>query len=120
MKVLITEPLAEQGLEILRKHTDSEVRLKLKPAELKAIIGNYDALVVRSETKVTSEIIEAGKNLVVVGRAGVGVDNIDVEAATRCGVVVVNAPTGNTISAAEHTIAMMLALPDISLRLMPN
>ena len=110
MKVLITEPLAEQGLEILRKHTDAEVRLKLKPQELKAIIGDYEALVVRSETKVTAEIIEAGKKLLVVGRAGVGVDNIDVEAATRCGVMVVNAPTGNTISAAEHTIAMMLAL----------
>jgi D-3-phosphoglycerate dehydrogenase len=109
-KVLVTEPLAEQGLEILRQQTEAEVRLKLKPPELKAIIGDYEALVVRSETKVTADIIEAGKKLLVVGRAGVGVDNIDVEAATRCGVVVVNAPTGNTISAAEHTIAMMLAL----------
>src|SRR4030042_6478447 len=98
MKVLITEPLAEQGLEILRKHTDAEVRLKLKPQELKAIIGDYEALVVRSETKVTAEIIEAGKKLLVVGRAGVGVDNIDVEAATRCGGGVGNGHSGHTYS----------------------
>jgi len=110
MKVLITDPLAEKGLEILRKHCETEVKLKLPPADLKAIIGGYDALVVRSETKVTADIIEAGKKLQVIGRAGVGVDNIDVPAATKCGIVVVNAPSGNTISAAEHTVAMLLAM----------
>jgi D-3-phosphoglycerate dehydrogenase len=110
MKVLVTEPLAEQGLVILRQKAEVEVRLKLRLPEMKSIIGDYEALVVRSETKVTAEIITAGAKLLVVGRAGVGVDNIDVEAATRLGVVVVNAPTGNTISAAEHTIAMMLSL----------
>ncbi|MCX6013690.1 MAG: hydroxyacid dehydrogenase, partial [Chloroflexi bacterium] len=74
------------------------------------MVGQYDALVVRSETKVNAEIIAAGKKLQVIGRAGVGVDNIDVEAATKKGIVVVNAPTGNTISTAEHTMALMLAM----------
>ncbi|MEK7353148.1 MAG: phosphoglycerate dehydrogenase, partial [Chloroflexota bacterium] len=78
--------------------------------ELIAIIGDYDALVVRSQTKVTAKVIEAGKKLQVIGRAGVGVDNIDVEAATRLGIIVVNAPSSNTISAAEHTIALILSL----------
>jgi len=78
--------------------------------ELLGIIRQYEALVVRSETKVTAEIIEAGEKLQVIGRAGVGVDNIDLEAATRKGVVVVNAPAGNTIAAAEHTMALMLTM----------
>ncbi|MFQ5826955.1 MAG: phosphoglycerate dehydrogenase, partial [Dehalococcoidia bacterium] len=109
-KILVTEPIASEGLEIMRSQAEVEVRLGLKPQELKAAIGDYEGLVVRSETKVTAEVIEAGGKLQVIARAGVGVDNIDVEAATRQGIVVVNAPTGNTLSAAEHSIALMLAL----------
>jgi len=110
MKVLIADPIAEEGIEALRAHAEVDVRLKMGHDELIAAIGDYDAIVVRSETKVSAEIIEAGQKLQVIGRAGVGVDNIDIEAATRKGIVVVNAPTGNTVSAAEHTIAMMLSL----------
>ena len=110
MKVLVTDPIAEEGIEILRQCADVVIRTGLKPDELKAIIGDYDALIVRSETQVSAEIIESGKELKVIGRAGVGTDNIDVDAATRKGIVVVNTPTTNTVSAAEHTIALMLAL----------
>jgi D-3-phosphoglycerate dehydrogenase len=110
MKILIADPVAKEGIEALKAQADVDVKLGLKPEELKSIIGDYEALVVRSETKATAEIIQAGQKLQVIARAGVGLDNIDVEAATRQGVVVVNAPTGNTMAAAEHTIAMMLAL----------
>jgi len=110
MRVLVADPVAEEGIEALRAQAEVDVKLKLKPEELKSIIGDYEALVVRSETRATADIIEAGRKLQVIARAGVGLDNIDVEAATRRGVVVVNAPTGNTIAAAEHTIALMLAL----------
>ncbi|MDP2952713.1 MAG: phosphoglycerate dehydrogenase [Chloroflexota bacterium] len=110
-KILVSDPIAESGIELLRsKGASVDVKLGLKPEELKGIIGQYDALVVRSETKVTAPIIEAAKKLQVIGRAGVGVDNIDLEAATRRGIVVVYAPTGNTASAAEHTIALMTSL----------
>jgi D-3-phosphoglycerate dehydrogenase len=109
-KVLITDPISEEGIESLRKEAQVDIKTTLKPEEIIAIIGNYDALIVRSQTKVTAAIIEAGKNLQVIARAGVGIDNVDVEAATRCGVIVINAPTGNTVSAAEHAIALMLAL----------
>lgn len=109
-KVLITDSISEEGIEILRKEAQVDVRVGLKPEEIMAIIGEYDALMVRSQTKVTGDIIDAGKKLQVIARAGVGIDNVDVSAATRCGVVVVNAPTGNTVSAAEHTVALMLAL----------
>jgi len=110
MKVLITEQVSEEGIDILRRHAQVDVKPELKPEELISIIGDYEALVVRSQTKVTAEVIAAGKKLQVIGRAGVGVDNVDVVEATRRGIVVVNAPTGNTISAAEHTIALILAL----------
>jgi D-3-phosphoglycerate dehydrogenase len=110
MKVLIAEPVSEEGIDILRHHAQVDVKPELKPEELISIIGDYEALVVRSQTKVTAKVIAAGKKLQVIGRAGVGVDNVDVEEATRRGIVVVNAPTGNTISAAEHTIALLLAL----------
>jgi D-3-phosphoglycerate dehydrogenase len=109
-KVLITDPVSEEGIDILRKESQVDIKVGLKPEEIIAIIGDYDALMVRSQTKVTAAIIEAGKNLQVIARAGVGIDNVDVEAATRCGVVVVNAPTGNTVSAAEHALALLLAL----------
>ncbi len=95
---------------MLRAVGDVDVRTGMKADELIAVIGEYDALVVRSETKVTRPVIEAASRLLVVGRAGVGVDNIDLEAATERGVIVVNAPQGNTVAAAEHTIALLLAL----------
>src|SRR5207302_5848331 len=85
-------------------------KLKQSPAALIEAIPDYDALIVRSETRVDDKIIRAGQRLKVIGRAGAGVDNIDVEAATRAGVLVVNAPSGNTIAAAEHTMGMLLAL----------
>jgi D-3-phosphoglycerate dehydrogenase len=110
MKVLVADPIAQEGIESLNKHTQVDVRLGLETDELVSTIGDYEALVVRSQTQVTAPVIEAGKKLVVIGRAGVGVDNIDVKAATRRGIVVVNAPASNTISAAEHTIALMLSL----------
>ncbi len=110
MQILVADPIAEEGLEILRNYAQVDIKPKLKTEELKAIICNYDALIVRSQTQVPAEIIEAGRGLKVIGRAGVGVDNIDVAAATKKGIVVVNAPTANTVSAAEHTIALMLAL----------
>jgi D-3-phosphoglycerate dehydrogenase len=110
MKVLVTEPISNEGVDILRHHAEVDVRLGLKPEEIMSIIGDYEALVVRSQTQVSAEVIAAGKKLQVIARAGVGVDNIDVEEATQRGIVVVNAPTGNTISAAEHTIALMLSL----------
>ena len=109
-KILVADNIAEEGISALSSEADVEVKFKLKPVELIDIIGDYDALVVRSETKVTAQVIEAGKRLQVIGRAGIGVDNIDLDAATRRGVVVVNAPTGNAIATAEHTIALLLAL----------
>src|SRR5512136_1946893 len=110
MKVLVADPIAPEGIEILKKQADVDVKTGLKPEELISIIGQYEGLMVRSETKVTQKVIEAAHKLQVIARAGVGVDNIDVEAATQRGIIVINAPTGNTVSAAEHTIALMLAL----------
>ena len=109
-KVLVADPIAQDGVEALKPHAEVDVRVGLSHEELVRIIGAYDALIVRSETKVTAEVVEAGKNLKVIARAGVGVDNIDLQTATRHGIVVVNAPLGNTISAAEHTVGLMLAL----------
>ncbi|HXW99087.1 MAG TPA: phosphoglycerate dehydrogenase, partial [Methanomicrobiales archaeon] len=109
-KVLVSDPLADEGLSILREACQVEVRTDLPEDDLVRIIGEYDALVVRSGTTVTARIIEAGTRLRIIGRAGVGVDNIDVEAATRRGIPVVNSPEGNTLAATEHTVAMMLAL----------
>ena len=109
-KILVADPIAQDGIDILMREADVDVRTGLAPAELLKIIPDYQALVVRSETKVTAEVFAAGKQLQAVGRAGVGVDNIDLAAATERGVIVVNAPLGNTISAAEHAIGLMLAL----------
>lgn len=109
-KVLVTDPIAQDGIDLLQREAEVDVHLHPAPDELLRLIPNYEALVVRSETKVTAPVIEAGKRLQVIGRAGSGVDNIDLEAATHQGVVVVNAPTGNTISAAEHAIALMFAM----------
>jgi D-3-phosphoglycerate dehydrogenase len=111
-RVLVSDKLSEEGLAPLRECPDIELLVKpgLKPEELKHEIAHAHALLVRSATKVTADIIEAAPNLAAVGRAGVGVDNIDIEAATRRGVVVCNSPEGNTIAAAEHTLALMLAV----------
>ena len=110
MKVLVADPLAPEGMESLKAMTEVDVKLGLKPDELISCIGEYDAIIVRSETQVTADIIKAGKKLQIIARAGVGLDNVDVNAATQQGVMVVNAPTGNTVAAAEHTLALMLAL----------
>ena len=109
-KVLVSDPIAQEGIDILKKVADVDVKIGLSKEELAAIIGEYDALAVRSETKVTAEIIAAAGKLKIIGRAGVGVDNIDVEAATKRGILVVNSPEGNTVAAAELTVAMLLAL----------
>jgi D-3-phosphoglycerate dehydrogenase len=110
MKILVTETISQVGLERLRRYADVDVNKGLSHDELRDIIGMYDALIVRSGTKVTPDILSAGERLRVIGRAGTGVDNIDVDAATKEGVAVVNAPTGNSNAVAEQTIALMLAL----------
>jgi D-3-phosphoglycerate dehydrogenase / 2-oxoglutarate reductase len=110
-KVLIADAMSEQAAKILAaRGIDVEVTVGLKPEDLLARIGEFDGLAVRSATKVTSKVIEAGRRLRVVGRAGIGVDNIDVAAATRRGIVVMNTPMGNAITTAEHALAMMFAL----------
>ena len=109
MKVLVSEKLSDAGVQQLREHADVDVRLRLSPEELREVIPPYDALVVRSATKVDAALLERAENLKVVGRAGIGIDNVDVDAATRHGILVVNAPQSNVISAAEHTLALLLA-----------
>jgi D-3-phosphoglycerate dehydrogenase / 2-oxoglutarate reductase len=109
MKVLVTEQLSGAGLERLRAHAEVDVALGLSPHRLGEAIPGYDALVVRSATTVDSQVIERGTNLKVIGRAGIGLDNIDLDSATRNGVLVVNAPQSNVLSAAEHTMALLLA-----------
>jgi D-3-phosphoglycerate dehydrogenase len=110
VRVLVSDPLAEEGLAILKKAFDVDVKTDLKEDELCRIIGDYDALLVRSSTDVNAKVIEAGNKLKFIGRAGVGVDNIDMDAATRKGIIVANAPEGNTLAATEHTMAMMQSL----------
>jgi D-3-phosphoglycerate dehydrogenase len=110
MKVLALDGVSEEGIDCLHSCAQVDVKTSIKPEELLKIVGDYEALIVRSQTQVTDKVIEAGKKLMVIGRAGVGIDNINVDAATQRGIIVVNAPTGNTISAAEHTIALMLSL----------
>jgi D-3-phosphoglycerate dehydrogenase len=110
MRVLIADPISKSGIETLSKYCEVDVKTGLSKEDLLKIIPYYDALVVRSETKVDRDVISAGKNLKIIGRAGVGVDNIDVDSATERGIIVVNAPEGNTISACEHTFALMLSL----------
>ena len=109
MKVLVAEKIAPSGIEKLREEFDVEVKTDLTPEQLVAEIPGYDALIVRSATRATREVIEAGTKLKIIGRAGVGVDNVDVQAATERGIIVCNAPTSNIVSAAEHTVALMLA-----------
>src|SRR3984957_9638983 len=108
--VLVTEKLADRGLELMRDAGhDVQVRLDLSPDGLKEAIAGAHALVIRSATQVTADVLEAGKELVVVGRAGIGLDNVDNAAAARLGDMVVNPPQSNILSAAEHTLALLLA-----------
>ena len=110
VRVLVRETIADAGVELLRAHFEVDVDTE---SPLEEIVGNYDALIVRSATKVDKELLERGTSLKVVGRAGVGLDNIDVATATRLGILVVNAPTSNVLSAAEHTLGVkeVLDLP---------
>jgi len=109
-RILVAESIAPEGVEALRARHEVDVRTGLSAGQLREIVGGYDALIVRSQVDVDAALIGAGTRLQVIGRAGVGVDNVDLDAATRAGITVVNAPTGNTIAAAEHTIALLLAL----------
>ena len=109
MKILVPEKLADSSIELLKREFDVDVELGLSPEELLEKIGQYDGLIIRSATKVTAEVIERADNLKAIGRAGIGVDNIDIEAATKRGVIVANAPESNTVAAAEHTLGLMLA-----------
>ncbi len=112
MKVLVSDKLSETGLDKL-SHADGiqvDIRTGLSPDELKEIIGEYDGIIIRSSTRLTGDILEAAKNLKVIGRAGIGLDNVDIATATQKGIVVMNTPQGNNIAAAEHTISMMLAM----------
>jgi len=110
MRVLVAEKLAPEGVELLRREHDVDVRTGMSRSEFLAALPDYDALLVRSGVKADADAIAAGSRLVVIGRAGVGVDNIDIPAATAAGITVVNAPTGNTTAAAEHTLALLFAL----------
>jgi D-3-phosphoglycerate dehydrogenase len=112
MKILVTDPLAPQGIEVFERagNFQVDVRPGLKPAEIKKIIGEYQGWVLRSGSKATAEIFESAPNLKVIGRAGIGVENIDVETASKKGIVVMNTPGGNNVTTAEHTISLMLAL----------
>ena len=105
-RVLLSDSLASQGIEVFKRYPRISVDVKpgLSPAELAGIIGPYDALVIRSATKVTREIIDAASSLRVIGRAGVGVDNVDIDVATRRGIVVMNSPLGNSITTAERIL----------------
>jgi D-3-phosphoglycerate dehydrogenase / 2-oxoglutarate reductase len=112
MKVLVSDSLSEKGVAILEEAHGIEVDVNtgLTPEELKGIIGQYQGLIIRSATKVTADIIEAAHNLKVIGRAGIGLDNVDIPAASKRGIVVMNTPEGNTITTAEHTVALMMSL----------
>ena len=109
LKVLIPEKVSPDGLQLLRASLDVHEKQNLSAEEILQIIGDYDALIVRSETKVTADLLTAGKKLRVVARAGVGVDNVDLASATKLGIIVVNSPQGNINAAAEHTIALLFA-----------
>ena len=111
-RVLVSDPLSKKGLEILEKAKSLKVDVKpgLPPEELKKIISEYDGIIIRSETKLKGDLIEAGERLKVIGRAGIGLDNVDLPAATKKGIVVMNTPQENAIAAAEHTIAMILSI----------
>ena len=108
--MLVKEKIGESGVELLREHFDVDVGVDWTAEELSERIGAYHGIVIRSATKLTEDLIDRATNLRVIGRAGVGVDNVDVEAATKRGIVVANAPQSNVVTAAEHTMALLLAL----------
>ncbi len=112
MKILVTDPLPEEGLQVFKQTPGIDVDLRpgLSPEELKKVIGDYQGLVIRSGTKVTAEVVDAAQNLKVIGRAGVGVENIDIAAASKKGIVVMNTPGGNNVTTAEHAICLMMSL----------
>src|ERR1700680_2188873 len=110
LKVLVKEQIGDSGVNLLREHFDVDLGVDWTDQELIERIGDYEGIVIRSATKMTAELIAGAERLRVIGRAGVGVDNVDVEAATRRGVVVANAPQSNVVTAAEHTMALLLAL----------
>ncbi|MBP1609143.1 MAG: 3-phosphoglycerate dehydrogenase [Acidobacteria bacterium] len=118
MKILVSDKLSQQGIDVLKEEAEwtVDVKTSLTPAQLLEEIKQYEGLVVRSNTKVTAEVMKAAERLKVVGRAGTGVDNVDLEAATRKGIVVMNTPGGNSISVAEHTMGLMLSIA----RLLPQ
>ena len=109
-RVLVREDVGESGLALLREHFEVQTGYDWSAEELAERIGEFDAIVIRSATTLTAELIERGERLRVIARAGVGVDNVDVAAATRRGIVVANAPQSNVVTAAEHTLALLLAL----------
>ena len=111
-RVLVSDTLAPQGIEVLKRYPQlsCDIKTGLRPTELAGIIGPYHALIVRSSTKVTREVIDAASSLKVIGRAGVGIDNVELDPATRRGIVVMNSPLGNSVTTAEHAISMMMAL----------
>jgi D-3-phosphoglycerate dehydrogenase len=110
IKVLVAEKIGDSGIELLREHFDVEIGTGWSAEELAQRIGEYDGILIRSATTLTADLIERATRLRAVGRAGVGVDNVDVAAATQRGIVVANAPQSNVITAAEHTMALLLAL----------
>src|SRR5690348_12877166 len=113
VRILITDPIAQEGIDLLRYElpdADIDVRLNLSEDRLMSLIGDYTVLIVRSQTRVTEELLEKAAHLQIIGRAGSGLDNIDLDAAIRHGVLVVHAPRGNTIAVSEHTLLLLLAL----------
>jgi D-3-phosphoglycerate dehydrogenase len=110
VKVLVKEKIADTGVELLRQNFDVDLGLEMSDEELREKIGTYDAILIRSATKMTPDLIELASNLKVIGRAGTGVDNVDIPSATRRGIIVANAPESNSVAAAEHTLALALAL----------
>ena len=110
VKVLVKEKIADSGVDLLRQNFDVDLGLEMSDEELRESIAGYDAILIRSATKLTAELIERAERLKVIGRAGTGVDNVDIPAATRRGIIVANAPESNSVAAAEHTLALMLAL----------
>ena len=110
MKVLVKEKIADTGVDLLRSKFEVDLGLDMSDEEFRAKLPEYDAILIRSATKMTPELIDLATNMKVIGRAGTGVDNVDVEAATKRGIVVANAPESNVVTAAEHTMALLLAL----------
>ena len=112
VRVLVSDKLSEAGLSVLRNAADVELEYRpgMSEDELCAVIGDFDGLIIRSATQVTARVVEAADRLRVVGRAGIGVDNVDIPAASRRGIVVMNTPTGNSVTTAEHALALLASL----------